>query len=128
MFGFSKKFCDAIAQQNSYYQKYYNESSIVDWFNGEYSKQLIGLFPYESTIFITSNSDGLALFKTENSNLWPLSFNVLNLPNQIRHELSYFFTTTVMFMHKSCYPEFQMLQLAFISELNYLAQHCKLFY
>lgn len=73
------------------------------------------------------STDGLALFKTDASNgLWPLTFNVLNLPCNSRHSLHYMFSTTVMYLGKNDTKMYHAFQLLFFEELNYLQQHSML--
>lgn len=123
MFAYSKRFCELLQIQENQYTNSIG-TGLYDWYDGWYCKSLLEKFPYSSTLFLNSSTDGLALFKTDSSNgLWPYTFSLLSLPPSQRHSLQYMFTTNVMYLGKSDGKLYHAFQLLFFQELKFLETH-----
>lgn len=92
-----------------------------DWHNGEYCINVMREFNGKKTVYISTASDGLALFKTRNSSLTPLFFVINNLPPSHRKDLRFYFPVSVMETLQKDYSDLQ--QFLFFSELEFLQYH-----
>jgi len=90
---------------------------IGDWYDGKYCRQVIAAFDSE-TIYLSIATDGLSLFKTRSTGLWPLFCNILNLQQESRRELQYFLPLSVVELQKGKWSD--LLQLLFFTEMDYL--------
>jgi len=90
---------------------------IVDWYNGDYCKKILNE-SNNDIIGITICCDGLALYKTRQSNLWPLIFNVANSAKAFRKDLQNLLPLSVMEVRDGNWSD--LLQLLFFKEMQYL--------
>ena len=74
-------------------------------------------------LYINACTNGLAIFKSRSSNVWPFGFTILNLPSFIRKQIEYIFPCTTMHFEKGEFNN--MLQFLFFSELQYLQTNRK---
>ena len=114
MFSASKEFCK---QLHNFHQRSQN-NFISDVSDGTYMKYLIQEFTNKPTLFISALTDGLSLFKTSKSNIWPFCFVLNNLDRTVRRDLRYIFSSCVMDFEKKNFGD--LLQFMFFSELKYL--------
>ena len=96
-----------------------NDGDIHDWYDGSYSQQIIKYSKANcTTIYLSIATDGLALFKTRSSGLWPFCCTILNMNPLLRKELEHYIPVSVMELAKGQWSD--LLQLLFFKEIEYL--------
>lgn len=94
-----------------------------DWKDGEYCQAVIKHFVGKGhkTLFVSLAADGVALFKTRNSELSPLFFIVNSLRKHIRKQLCHYFPVSVQETTKERRTELQYF--LFFQELKFLEEN-----